>query len=1008
MTTSNTLLLIDGHSLALRSFFGIYTMAEKTGNHVFVRSDGQHTEAVHAFLSTLLNIIKEHQPSHIAVAFDLPGGTFRTAEYGEYKGGRNAIPEAFSGQIELIQQMLAALNIPALTKENYEADDIVATLATRGAASDYKVLILSGDRDIFQLVTDDITLLYPVTTGPAKGIQIMDPAAVLKKTKVTPELYPDLAALTGEQADNLPGVPGVGPGFAAKWLNEYGSLDGVLANADKITGKKGEALRENMDAVRRNRRLNALVRDLDVDVTLEDTFFNPDLAALESFFDVVEFRSMRKRAAETLTPLVRQIAKKLGESEGSQARSEGTLFDMEPVSAEKPASSYSGPGFEPISTQPAVPLESVEQLHEWLAAATAARYGKDSAGNELETPERIAGAVTLYPLTQMPIARAEGKNLEGKRVTKVAIRAAEEAPKLQGIILTAHMPADSDQPGSIYCDPALVDPELLGALATWCADENARKIVLDLKSVRKLLGVNGLELNGAVEDPALSSYMCGFIPKATRRLLIERLEDMAAQYLWMGADEFTESMLINTEVPNLQVNVQFSRLVHELARVLHYDMVEQGQLGVYTEIELPLLLVLADMERAGIAVSAELLEELEATFTARAEDAVAAARAIVGPTVTVEEKGQMVESELNLASVTQLQYVLFELLKLPTTRKMKTGYSTDSESMTELLAQISPESDGALFIAALGHYRDNIKLKQTVEGLIKASEEDGRVHTTFQQAAASTGRLSSTNPNLQNIPVRTEEGRRIRGAFISAPKPVDGVVYEGLLTADYSQIEMRIMVHLAGDKALIDAYAQGEDLHRFVGSQVFGVAPEDVTSDMRAKVKAMSYGLAYGLSRFGLSKQLNISAEEAGQLRTDYFKRFGRVGRFLRNVVKQAHQDGYTETMFGRRRMLPDLESTNRMRRESAERAALNAPIQGAAADLMKIAMINIHRRLLAEGLATRMLLQVHDEIILEVAAGERESAEKILIEEMSGAADLSVPLEVQCGWGASWQEAAH
>ena len=363
---------------------------------------------------------------------------------------------------------------------------------------------------------------------------------------------------------------------------------------------------------------------------------------------------------------------------------------------------------------------------------------------------------------------------------------------------------------------------------------------------------------------------------------------------------------------------------------------------------------------------------------------------------------------LNLASVKQLQTVLFERLGLPKTRKIKSGYSTDSESVADLLTKVSPESDGAQFLIALQAYRDNIKLKQTVEGLQKAAVTDGRVHTTFQQNAASTGRLSSTAPNLQNIPIRTDEGRRIRGAFIVAPKVLDGVEYEGLLTADYSQIEMRIMVHLAADEKLIQAYADGEDLHRYVGSEVFGVAPEEVTPQMRAKVKAMSYGLAYGLSRFGLAKQLNISSDEAGELRTNYFKRFGRVGRFLRGVVKQAHNDGYTETIYGRRRSLPDLDSPNRTRREAAERAALNAPIQGTAADIIKIAMINIHRRLQEENLKTRMLLQVHDEIILEVAVGEREAAQRILVEEMSEAIELKVPLDVQVGWGKSWEEAGH
>ena len=946
MTTENkTLLLIDGHSLALRSFFGIYTMAEKTGQHIFVRSDGQHTEAVHAFLSTLLSIIKDNQPSHIAVAFDLPGGTFRTAEYGEYKGGRNAIPEAFNGQIDLIKKMLGALNIPALTYENYEADDIVATLTRRGTEAGYKVLILSGDRDIFQLVTDDVTLLYPVTTGPSKGIQRMDPAAVEKKTKVPPHMYPDLAALTGEQADNLPGVPGVGPGFAAKWLGEYGSLDAVIENSDKIGGKKGEALRENIDNVVRNRRLNQLVNDLDLNVTLEDTAFTPDLDALNTFFDEVEFRTIRKRAADTLGPIVRAAGTAGPASSTAEAGEEG---------ATKKAPT--GPVYAPIATSAPTKNADAAAFRAFCAAAAEENYGNDEPGAPIAVPERLEGAVTLYPVTNLPVARPAIGDAPAVKVTKTKIRAAEENPELLGVLLTS-------KNTSLWIDTRTIDPELDAALAAWLSDEAARKIVMDLKVQRKLLRAYGYELAGAVEDPALSSYMCGFIPTATRKLFSERMEDLAERYLWIPKDPYAQLVFQPEEdeaepslfslpgeaepVDNLRYFTQISRIIHELARLLHYEMEEHGQLKVYEEIELPLLYVLADMEQAGIAVSDALLAELHDTFSARAAQAQDAARTIIGDTVQTDEG----EEPLNLASVKQLQTVLFDKLALPHTRKIKSGYSTDAESVTELLTKISPESDGAAFLGALAAYRDNIKLVQTVEGLQKAAADDGRVHTTFQQGAASTGRLSSTAPNLQNIPIRTEEGRRIRGAFIVAPAPVDGVEYEGLLTADYSQIEMRIMVHLAADEKLIAAYEAGEDLHRYVGSEVFGVAPEEVTPEQRSKVKAMSYGLAYGLSRFGLAKQLNISSDEAGELRTNYFKRFGRVGRFLRGVLKQAHQDGYTETIFGRRRVLPDLDSPNRVRREAAER---------------------------------------------------------VLVEEMSGAASLRVPLDVQVGWGKSWQEAGH
>lgn len=988
-TSDKTLLLIDGHSLALRSFFGIYTMAEKTGQHVFVRSDGQHTEAVHAFFSTLLNIIKDYKPSHIAVAFDLPGGTFRTAEYGEYKGGRSDIPSAFDGQIDLIKKMLNALRIPALTQQNYEADDIVATLTRNGTNSNYRVFILSGDRDIFQLVTDNVTLLYPVTTGPSKGIQIMDPAAVEKKAKVPPHLYPDLAALTGEQADNLPGVPGVGPGFAAKWLGEYGDLEGVIAHQNSIKGKKGEALRENIENVRRNRRLNQLVDNLDLGLNVEDARFIPDLDALELFFDEVEFRTIRKRANEILGPVVRAAGARArnasaAKTQQDSAYGQGELFalpDEDSTAVQTPA----GPVFEPIKTDGPITAENAEQFRAWCAQAATEGYGQG-----IEMPERLEGAVTLLPVIDVPVAR------EGVKATKTKIRAAEENPVLRGLMLTG-------KSSSLWVDTVAIGEELNGTLAKWLSDHNARKIVMDLKIQRKLLHENGYELEGAVEDPALSSYMCGHIPSSTRRLFAERIEDLAEKYLWIPAQDYAHLVFQREDLlgpENLRYFTQVSRVIRELARQLHFEMVEQGQLKIYEEIELPLLYVLADMERAGIAVSDALLEELNGTFATGASMAEEQARAIVGTAPDGEP--------LNLASVKQLQTVLFEKLVLPKTRKIKTGYSTDSESMTELLGKVSPESDGAQFLVSLQAYRDNVKLKQTVEGLQKAARVDGRVHTTFQQGAASTGRLSSTAPNLQNIPVRSEAGRRIRGVFIVAPQAIDGVEYEGLLTADYSQIEMRIMVHLAKDEKLIAAYEEGEDLHRFVGSEVFGVAPEEVTPQMRSKVKAMSYGLAYGLSRFGLAKQLNITSDEAGELRTNYFKRFGRVGRFLRGVLKQAHSDGYTQTIFGRRRLLPDLDSPNRTRREAAERAALNAPIQGTAADIIKIAMINIHRRLREENLKTRMLLQVHDEIILEVAVGERETAERILVEEMSGAADLLVPLDVQVGWGNSWQEAGH
>lgn len=930
------LLLIDGHSLAFRSFYG-------SPVDVFVTSYGQHTNAVHGFLSTLISLIKSEQPTHIITAFDLSGGTFRTEEYGEYKGGRSETPQEFFGQIELIQKVLSTLQIPFVTLDRYEADDIIATLAKAGVAQGFTVDIVSGDRDAFQLINDDVTILYPVTTGPAKGIRKMDAAAVEEKYKVPPHLYPDLAALTGEQADNLPGVPGVGPGFAAKWINEFGDLNGIIQNQDKIKGKKGEALREHVEDVLRNRRLNRLVDDLELPLTLDDAAdFGPaDPAELDALFDELEFSSIRKRTAELFSSM-------------AQAAAVQVDFTVESVQE----------------------LRTAEDFKSFLTKA-----GESISATERpqKVSERMADSLVLLPVAEADAPEAGYAHEEN----------------LQGALLLG---------GQVvaWVNFLEMSPELEKALGQWLADENAAKTVYDLKQQFKSFAVRGFDLRGVIEDPLLSCYVCGHIPTARRRAFVPMMQDLCEKYLHT---DFPEPVEIETNVQGdlfaEEPAVDFdylaltARYIQELSYALDMDLREQNQLKLYEEIELPLATVLAQMEIVGIAVDSQVLSDLKDYYQSFIKQAT-------------EEAFSIIDHEVNLGSPKQLQSVLFEELDLPTTRKLKSGFSTDAESMADLLTKISPESKGAQFLVALQTYRDFTKLKQTVEGLQKATAGDGRIHTTFQQNVAATGRLSSTEPNLQNIPIRTAEGRKIREAFIVDPKTHQGIEFKSLLTADYSQIEMRIMVHLAEDEKLIQAYQDGEDLHRFVGSEVFGVAPEDVTSEMRAKVKAMSYGLAYGLSRFGLSKQLGIPVDEAAELTVNYFKRFGDVGRFLRGTVQQAHKDGYTETMFGRRRTLGDLNSTNRQRREAAERAALNAPIQGTAADIMKIAMINVQNRLEKEELSTRMLLQIHDELILEVAPGEEETAASLLQEEMSNAVSLAVPMDVQVGTGSSWFQAGH
>lgn len=876
--------------MAFRAFYAL--PAEN-----FAISTGQHTNAVHGFVSMLLTMIRQQKPTHVAVAFDLDTPTFRSLEYTEYKGGRNKTPEEFYGQIDLIQKVMEAMNIPTITMDGYEADDIIATLAAQGEAAGLDVLVVSGDRDAFQLITEKTLVLYP-----KKGISDippMDGDAVEAKYFVRPEQYSDLAALVGETADNLPGVPGVGPKTAAKWINLYGGLEGIFANIDSIKGKVGESLREHVEDVKRNRHLNHLLRDLELPVAIEAMELErPDREAIEELFDALEFTTLRKRLFDLF-----------GE-EPEEAREEKAIAEHQL-------------------------LGNAEELTSWFASHGAVLLGMHPVSDEVSGGNDVVGLAF----------------------------AANDA--------------------NAYVSLEDIDAETQTALATVLSSVSYAKAVHDFKDTYKLLGNRGLELAGVVDDTMITAYLI----QPDRRN--HDLADIAQVHLKMSLETAKEpadgQLAFDLEGPDVQTPaVRAAHVVRELSLHMAPMLIERNGEVLLKELEMPLSLVLAKMENAGIGIDAAKLDELYADFTKSIDAATAEAFAAIG-------------HEVNLSSPKQLQVVLFEELDLPKTKKIKTGFTTDAESLQDLLVKT-----GHPFLVALMAYRDATKLRQTVEGLRKAVASDGRIHTTYAQTVAATGRLSSLNPNLQNIPVRSEEGRRIREVFVV------GEGYETLLTADYSQIEMRIMAHLSQDEGLIQAYQDGEDLHRFVGSHVFGVEPAEVTSEMRSKVKAMSYGLAYGLSSFGLSKQLKISVDEARNLMKDYFARFGAVRDYLRAVVDQARKDGYTETIFGRRRYLPELASDNRQLRDIAERAALNAPIQGSAADIIKRAMLGVQKGLEEAGLKTRMLLQVHDELVLEVAAGELDAVEAMVRQKMGAAADLLVPLDVHVGIGTSWQDAGH
>ncbi|WP_082097060.1 DNA polymerase I [Demequina gelatinilytica] len=882
-STKGTLLLVDGLSMAFRAFFGLPV-------ENFATSTGVPTNAVYGFTTMLATLLKDHQPTHVAVAFDLPGGTFRTERLPSYKGTRDATPPEFEPQVPLIREMLGALRVAAVDKERFEADDLLATYARLGREAGLRVLVVSGDRDTIQLVNEDVTLLYP-----RKGVSDLvhfTPASVEEKYGVRPEQYPDMAALVGETSDNLPGVPGVGPKTAAKWIVTYGGLAGILDSAADVPGKAGQSLRDHLDQVKLNRELNHLLTDLEVAVPLGDLeYAGADAEAVHQVCDALQFRTLRDRL-----------------------------------------------------------LPFAADAHDEAPVETAA------------VVVRTEGAVAAITAMTGPVAlHVEGRG--GADADAWALGVTDAADAAWGVDLGSLSPAEEQ------------------ALAAWLADADVPKVLHAAKDAWHALAARGWELGGIAGDTQIAAFL---VNPDQRGFALEQILQRHLGLSLEGASTAGE-LDLGLGAPASETAAERAAHVRMLAAVLDPMVEERGMAELYAELEIPLLSVLARMEHAGMAVDAAHLRTLADEARGRADRAAEEAYAAIGG------------DRVNLGSPKQLQEVLFDRLGMPKTKKIKTGYTTDASSLHDL-----NEKAPHPFLTALLAYRDATKLSQIIETLIQAVQADGRIHTTFSQVVAATGRLSSKDPNLQNIPIRTPEGHRIREAFVV------GEGFETLVTADYSQIEMRIMAHLSGDAGLIEAFQGGEDLHRFVGSRVFGVEPADVTPEMRSQVKAMSYGLAYGLSSFGLARQLSLPVGAAQALMDDYYKRFGGVREYLDGVVEKARGDGYTETIFGRRRYIPDLTSTNRQRRDIAERVALNAPIQGSAADLIKRAMLGVERRLKDEGLASRQVLQVHDELVVETAPGERAAVETILREEMHAAGDLSVPLDVNVGTGADWRTAGH
>ena len=870
--------------MAFRAFYALPT--EK-----FTTSTGQATNAIYGFLSMLATLLHDEQPTHVAVAFDVGRTTFRTEMFPDYKAQRDETPPEFISQIPILKNLLAALGITTIEKPNYEADDIIATLATTAQPLGFETLIVTGDRDSLQLVNNTTTVLYPM-----KGVSVIHrftPQAVQDKYGLTPEQYPDFAALRGDPSDNLPSIPKVGEKTATKWIVQHGNLTNLLNNADTIKGVVGTNLRERIDQVKLNRQLTEMVKNLDLTHTPPELKLQPvNTETLTEDFNNLEFG----------TTLRTKILKARGATVDTTATPPQTPTTVDTISVAK-----------------------------WLKQ---------------------------HPTEAMAV-----------HITGRGTPATGDAESFAIINQNHHAIAGN------FAD---LNPKDDKALADYLQSTQP-KFLHDAKTTYHMLAGRGITLGGIAHDTALAAYLLN--PG-------QRTYDLKTTYQrhLHRTLEITETgQLSLLDITNTNTLITAAAAILELAATLPTKLATINELELYLDLELPLTTILAEMEATGIAVDIPTLEEQLDTFTNLVTQEETAARTIAG------------DPNLLLTSPKQLQVVLFETLGLPKTKKIKTGYSTAAKEIETLAANHPHE-----FLNHLLAHREYQKMKTTLEGLIKAVGDDGRIHTTFQQTMTSTGRLSSTDPNLQNIPIRTPAGKKIRSAFTV------GTNYETLLTADYSQIEMRVMAHLSNDPGLITAYNNGEDLHNYVGAKVFDVPPSGVTPELRRKVKALSYGLVYGLSAFGLSQQLNIPAGEAKQIMENYFHRFGGVKHYLDTVVTQARKDGYTATLFDRRRYLPELTSTNRATRENAERAALNAPIQGTAADIIKIAMLRIHHELKKTNAKSRVLLQVHDELVVEIAPGELTTVKKLIEHEMDNAITLKVPLEVSTGHGPNWDAAAH
>jgi DNA polymerase-1 len=934
------LILLDGMSLAFRAYFALPPD--------LATSKGVVTNAVHGFASMLVNLIRDHRPTGLAVAFDLPGGTFRDEIVEEYKGGRSETPPDLPHQFDMIRTLLASLAIPVVGAEGFEADDVLATLATEARDRGHPVIVVTGDRDAYQLVEDPyIRVLY--NRRGVSDYALYDEAGIEERTGVRPDRYPILASLRGDPSDNLPGVPGVGEKTAAKLVNEYGDLDALYAHLDALTPKLRENLAAHAERVRRNARVIPLIRDVPLDVHVDQlTLGGWDHDLAQATFADMELRSLWPRFSSLM-------------AEGALgAPAGGTL---------------------PADAPPSTPARPHGAEPEWLASPETTVPGDvDAARLALDRLWEATRAATGNVAVLARWAGSPGRS------------------PLAGLTLVAEAPDPRTTAPALLLGGAgatvdlLVEADLLADLARALGPGGMGVVAHDAKEMMRGLLQVGVDITGLVMDTAVAAYL---LDPSTDRY---RIGDLAERFLGLAVDDGSGGKgqgAFALEPPPESDGAagdhdglgEYDRRGVRLAAVLAHlrdpltaALAGVGEEALYREIEQPLVRVLARMEVVGIPVDIGVLRSIAAGLAEECRELEATIWDLAGEPFKVN-------------SVPQLRAVLYEKLALTPVRKTKTGFSTDARTLESLRGQHP-------IVAALLRYREVEKLRSTYgESLAAEVDGDGRIHATFGQTVARTGRLSSDQPNLHNIPVRTEEGRRFREAFV----PSAG---RRLLVADYDQVELRAIAHLSGDPGLTAAFAAGEDIHRTVASRVFGVEREKVTPSQRSTAKMVSYGLAYGMEAYGLSQRLAVPVEEAQQILQAFFTAYPSVREYMDTAVADARAAGYTVTAFGRRRPLPDLASTNYQLRQAAERQAMNAGIQGLAADLFKVALIRLDSGLEQGGLASDLVLQVHDEVLVDVEPEEAEEVAALTEAALTGAADLSVPLKVAMAWGASWAEA--